>query len=74
MARIVLTDPDEDDVADAKLKTRDNGNGSARAKVEFEIQDVLVGMQYVIRIEVVEVGGAPIPPLETPPLTAFSRR
>jgi hypothetical protein len=69
-ARIVLTDPDEDDVADFKLKTRNNGDGTIRAKIEFDLMEVTEGREYVIRIEVIEVGGDPVTPLETPPLRA----
>jgi len=73
-ARIILTDPDEDDVVETQIKTRNNGDGTLRAKVEFDIQDVTEGLEYIIRIEVIEVGGAPIAPLVTPPLRALPPR
>lgn len=71
-AWIKLVDPDEDDVAEHKLKTRLNGDGSVRAVIEFELQDVTPGLQYEIRVEVTEVGegAAPIEPLRIPPLEA----
>ena len=68
--RIVLTDPDEDDVADLIIKTRRNGDGSLRSKLEVEIQGVTEGKQYVLEIEIIELGGDPIDPIMTPPLTA----
>ena len=69
-ARIVLVDPDEDDVVEGTIKTRDNGDGAGRGVFEVELNPMKEGFDYFFRIEVIEVGGELISPLEVGPLTA----
>lgn len=75
--RVIITDPDANDVADGFLKIRVQPDGGFRARAEAEIQSVTEGFQYIIRVEVVEFDPAGVQlekvVAETPRLTARRR-
>ena len=68
--RIVIIDPDPDDQADAKLKTRRNGDGSLRVKFEADVFDVQAGHPYVLRLTAEDLQTGERVEATTPPLVA----